>query len=78
VGRTAEAKYLTMLKRELQMLQSKALSLVPDPTNEKPVRSIDFEFLAADLASVVDAITVALAGSGDRPRRFPALGGNNH
>jgi len=77
VGRTAEARYLSMLKQELQRLKNRALSLVKSPEGLDPTRKINYQFIAADFSSVIDAITVALAGSGDRPRRFPALGGNN-
>ena len=77
VGRTAEARYLTMLKQELQRLKNRAISLAPQVKDAESNRKTNYHFIAADFSSVIDAITVALAGSGDRPRRFPALGGGN-
>ena len=77
VGNTAEAKYLSLLKRELQRLKNKALALAARPAALGETRTINYQFIGADFSSMVDAITVALAGSGDRPRQFPMLGGGN-
>lgn len=76
VGRTAEARYLTMLKQELQRLKNRALSLVPVNEGAEPTRKTNYHHIAADFSSVIDAITVAIAGAGDRPRRFLALDGD--
>ena len=77
VGNTAEAKYLSLLKRELQRLKNKALGLAARPEALGDTRTINYQFIGADFSSMVDAITVVLADSGDRPRQFPALGGGN-
>ena len=76
VGNTAEAKYLSLLKRELQRLKNKALAARPAALGE--TRTINYQFIGADFSSMIDAMTVSLSGSGDRPRQFPALGGGNH
>ena len=77
VGNTAEAKYLSLLKHELQRLKNRALSLASRPDAVDATRTINYQFIGADFSSMIDAMTVALAGSGDRPRQFPALGGGH-
>jgi hypothetical protein len=77
VGNTLEAKYLTLLKRELQRLKNRALSLASSPDAVDATRTINYQFIGADFSSMIDAMTVALAGSGDLPRQFPALGGGH-
>ena len=77
VGNTVEARYLTLLKRELQRLKNTALSLASRPEAVDATRTINYQFIGADFSSMIDAMTVALAGSGDRPRQFPALGGGH-
>lgn len=75
VGSSAESRYLTMLKRELQMIKSEAEALSNAEEGEDEVRRVNYEFIVSDLTAVIDAITVSLIGSGDQPRRFPALRG---
>jgi RAQPRD family integrative conjugative element protein len=77
VGNTAEAKYLSLLKHELQRLKNRALLLASHPETSDEKRMINYQFIGADFSSMIDAITVSLSGSGDRPRQFPALGGGN-
>lgn len=69
-GKRTESRFLLLLIQELNRLHDDCLRLEAMESESGTNRRVDFNFIASDLSAVVDAIRIAIAGAGERPRRF--------
>ena len=78
VGIVGEAEMLQMLIQELQAIAP----LLQDAQQEKNLmirQRVNYKALSGDLNTIIGGIQQALSGSGEHPRRIPALrGGFSH
>lgn len=78
VGVVGEAEILQMLIQELQAI-SPLLQDAKFETNQMIRLKVNYEALQGDLNTIISGIQHALSGSGEHPRKTPALrGGFSH